>query len=134
VLDAAGLLLQRRGVRRIGILATRFAAGQDFIDARLEPAGITGVLRPDAGDQTTIDAIIENQLAHGMVTPGARRAIDGIADDLRRRGADALLLACTELPLLYPDSDMPSDVVDAVALHVDALLNHDQGRHDRKPR
>jgi aspartate racemase len=127
VLDPAAMLLQRRGVRRIGVLATRFAASQDFIDARLEPAGVTAVLRPDATDQAAVDAIIENQLAHGMITPAARRTIDDIADDLRRRGADALLLACTELPLLYPDGNMPNDVVDAVALHVDALLNHDQG-------
>jgi len=127
VLDPAGMLLQRRGVRRIGVLATRFSACQDFIDARLEPAGVTGVLRPDAADQAAVDAIIENQLARGIITPTARRTIDGIADDLRRRGADALLLACTELPLLYKDGNMPNDVVDAVALHVDALLNHDQG-------
>jgi aspartate racemase len=127
VLDPAGALLQRRGVRRVGVFATRFVASQDFIDARLEPAGVTGVLRPDAADQAAVDAIIENQLAHGTITPAARRTMDDIADDLRRRGADALLLACTELPLLYPDSNMPNDVIDAVTLHVDALLNHDRG-------
>jgi aspartate racemase len=127
VLDPAGMLLQRRGIRCIGVLATRFAASQDFIDARLELAGVTGVLRPDAANQGVVDAIIENQLARGMITPAARRTIDDIADGLRRRSADALLLACTELPLLYPDGDMPNDVVDAVTLHVDALLTHARG-------
>ncbi|MEH2495664.1 aspartate racemase [Bradyrhizobium sp. AZCC 1678] len=130
VLDPAGVLLQRRGVKRIGVLATRFAASQDFIDARLERAGVTGVLRPDAADQAAVDAIIEDQLAHGLITPAARRKIDDIADGLRRRGADALLLACTELPLLYPNGNMPNDVVDAVTLHVDALLDHDRGHRD----
>jgi aspartate racemase len=130
VLDPAGVLLQRRGVKRIGVLATRFAASQDFIDARLERAGVTGVLRPDAAGQAAVDAIIEDQLAHGMITPAARRKIDDIADGLRRRGADALLLACTELPLLYPNGNMPNDVVDAVTLHVDALLDHDRGHRD----
>ncbi|MCA6107046.1 aspartate/glutamate racemase family protein [Bradyrhizobium cenepequi] len=124
VLDPAGMLLQRRGIRRIGVLATRFTTSQDFIDARLGQAGVTGVLRPDAADQGVVDAIIEHQLARGVIRPAARRTIDDIADGLRRRGAEALLLACTELPLLYPDGDMPNDVVDAVTLHVDALLTH----------
>jgi aspartate racemase len=128
VLDPAGVLLKRAGLRRVGVLATRFAAGQDFIDAHLEAAGVSVVLRPNVTDQAAIDAIIENELARGMVTSAARRTIDDIANDLRRRGASALLLACTELPLLYRNGDMPSDVVDAVALHVDALLAHSRGR------
>ena len=122
ILDPVGRLLQQRGIRHIGVLATSFAANQKFIDSRLEPAGVTGVLRPDAADQAIVDAIIENELACGRVTSAARRTIDGVAANLRRRGADALLLACTELPMLYRCNDMPDDMVDVVMLHVDALL------------
>jgi aspartate racemase len=131
ILDPVGALLQRRGISRIGVLATRFAADQNFIDERLGSAGVTRVLRPDFAGQAAVDAIIEDQLARGMVTPAARRTIDDIANNLRRRGADALLLACTELPLLYRNGDMPDDIVDAVTLHVDAILAQAERRHDR---
>lgn len=124
VLDPAGALLRRRGITRVGVLATRFSAGQHFIDTRLGAAGVTEVLRPDAADQAVVDAIIEEQLARGLVTSAARIVIEVVAGGLRRRGAEAVLLACTELPLLYSDGDMPNDVVDAVGLHVDALLSH----------
>ncbi|MET0676962.1 MAG: amino acid racemase [Bradyrhizobium sp.] len=124
VLDPAGALLRRRGITRVGVLATRFSAGQHFIDTRLGAAGVTEVLRPDAADQAVVDTIIEEQLARGLVTSAARIAIEVVAGGLRRRGAEAVLLACTELPLLYSDGDMPNDVVDAVGLHVDALLSH----------
>ncbi|QCI64729.1 aspartate/glutamate racemase family protein [Phreatobacter stygius] len=124
VLDPVGPFLKQRGCRRVGVLATGFAAGQDFFDDHLARAGVGAVLRPDAADQAVIDDIIENQLTRGMVTAAARQAIDAVGERLRQRGADAILLACTELPLLYQDGAAPADVVDAVALHVNALLDH----------
>ncbi|MBN8938445.1 MAG: amino acid racemase [Rhizobiales bacterium] len=124
VLDPVGLFLRRSGCRRIGVLATRFAAGQDFFDDRLAQAGIGTVLRPAGDDQALIDAIIETELTQGRVTAAARRTVDAVAGRLRARGAEAILLACTELPLLYQGGPAPADIVDAVALHVNALLDH----------
>ncbi|MGL4287716.1 MAG: aspartate/glutamate racemase family protein, partial [Phreatobacter sp.] len=124
VLDPVGPFLRQSGCRRIGVLATRFAAGQDFFDDHLGRAGIGAVLRPSGDDQALNDAIIETQLTRGLVTAAARQTVDAVADRLRQRGAEAILLACTELPLLYQAGPTPADIVDAVALHVNALLDH----------
>jgi len=111
VLDAAARELAGR---RIGLVGTSITCGAGFAAARL--GGEVIVL--DDGDQAEIDALIQGTLTSGGDLAASRPQLVRAVETLAARGAEAVVLACTELPLLLPLGPVPVPVVDAVALHV----------------
>ncbi len=111
VLDAAAGALAGK---RIGLLGTSITCGAGFAAERLGG----NVLVLEAEDQAALDRLIQGTLTTGgdlgASRPQLLRAVETLAD----RGAEAVVLACTELPLLLPLGETPVPVFDAVALHV----------------
>jgi aspartate racemase len=114
VLDAAAAQLAGR---RIGLLGTSITCGSGFAAARL--GGDVVVLDPDG--QAALDHLIQGVLTVDGDPAAARPQLLRAIDALAARGAEAVVLACTELPLLLPLGATPVPVLDAVALHVDQI-------------
>lgn len=114
VLDAAA---GQRAGRRIGLLGTSITCGAGFAAARLGG----GVLCLDAHDQAELDLLIQGTLTTGGDLAASRPQLVRAVETLAARGAEAVVLACTELPLLLPLGATPVPVLDAVALHVDQI-------------
>jgi aspartate racemase len=120
ILDALAQDLDRHGVRRVGLLGTRFTMEQDFYRARLRDRhGIESVIPPDA-DRDIVHRVIFDELCRGKVLETSRtayrRIMQGLADD----GAQAIVLACTEIAMLVGASDSPAPVFDTTAIHARA--------------
>jgi len=121
IFDAVAAQLEAAGHNRIGLIATDFVAGSDIVHTL---GADRPVLLPCQADQQAIDELIAGRLTQGIVEPGDRALLVAIVADLHRRGAGAVILACTELPSLLPIPTPPGcDLLDAVALHVESLCD-----------
>jgi len=105
----------RRGLRRVGILGTRYTmAGPVYADA-LGRLGIETMV-PEAADFETVDRIIFAELVDGVFADESRQAYNRVIARLGERGCDAVALACTEIPLLVRAEESPLPTLDSTRL------------------
>ncbi|MBS0220780.1 MAG: amino acid racemase [Proteobacteria bacterium] len=123
VLAAAARMLDQGGWRRIGVLGTHVTCSSLFVHDHLGKMG-RQVLVLEANEQAEMDRLIQSILTadddRAVGDALLRRAVDTLAG----RGAEAVVLACTELPLLLPLRNAPVPLIDSVALHVDDICEH----------
>jgi aspartate racemase len=127
VADAAAAAIRARGMRTVGLLGTRFTMSGDFWVGRLAERHGIRVLVPEAEGAREVDRIIYEELAAGRVTGPARRACLGELDRLLERGAEGIVLGCTELPLLIRPADTSAVLFDTLALHAGAAVDRALG-------
>ena len=108
------------GITRVGLLGTRFTMEKRFYIEELERAGLD-VLVPDAGI-TNLNGIIYEELVKNIVLDTSRRTYVEAIDRLKGRGAEAVILGCTEIGLLIDDSTSSLPVYDTTELHAKALV------------
>lgn len=108
------------GIEAVGLLGTRFTMEKPFYIDGLEQRGLK-VMVPDVGI-TNLNGIIYEELVKGVVRDESRRIyVDAIAR-LKARGAEAVILGCTEIGMLIDDSTSPLPTYDTTALHAVALV------------
>lgn len=129
VVDEAASAARAIGARRLGLLGTAYTMRSDLYQRRLEGSGLE-VLVPEEQDIAEVHRIIYAELAHGQVLESSRETLQAVVGRLTARGAQAVVLGCTELPLILsaPDAEVP--LLDTTALHVDALLDAALGSHE----
>ncbi len=109
------------GMTKVGLLGTRFTMEMSFYKDVLISRGLE-VLTPEV-DVTNLDGIIFEQLCKGIVTePSRNRYLQAIAA-LEARGAEAVILGCTEVGMLIDDANSPLPVYDTTQLHAKALVD-----------
>lgn len=112
--------LAEDGITRVGLLGTRFTLEMPFYRDRLAQKGFK-VLVPEV-DVTNLNAIIYEELCKGVVSEAARRTYIEAIGLLATRGAEAVILGCTEIAMLIDDSVSPLPVYDTTELHARALI------------
>ncbi|MBI2380270.1 MAG: aspartate/glutamate racemase family protein [Gammaproteobacteria bacterium] len=122
IADPTGAALRAAGHRRVALLATRFTMEQDFYRAHLEREHGLEVLVPEAEERGEVHRIVYEELCRGRIEPGSRQAYLAIAEGLRQRGAEALILGCTEIGLLLKPGDTELPLFDTCALHAAAAV------------
>jgi aspartate racemase len=123
IADAAAAAVKAQGLTSVGLLGTRFTMEMDFYRARLEKAHGLEVLVPDAPEREIVHQVIYDELGRGIVREESRRAYVQIIEGLVRRGAQGVILGCTEIPLLIKEKDSPVPVFDTTALHAAAAVD-----------
>jgi len=123
IADAAAAEIRRRGLGTVALLGTRYTMEMDFYRTRLEDRHGLKVLVPDAAGRDVVHGIIYNELGQGIIRDASRQAYVGIIEDLERRGAEGVILGCTEIPLLVKAGDSPIPVFDTTALHAAAAVD-----------
>jgi len=126
IADPTGEAIRAGGLGRVGLLGTRYTMEQDFYRGRLvEQCGLD-VLVPDEPDRTLVHDIIFGELVHGIVRDESREAYRGVVARLAERGAEGVILGCTEIGLLLSAADVAVPAFDTTQLHcrsaVDWLL------------
>lgn len=123
VADATAAALGARGLRTVGLLGTRFTMTGDFWVGRMAERHGIRVLVPPAEGIREVDRIIYEELAAGRVEAGSRRACLREIERLTAAGAEAIVLGCTELPLLIRPGDTSALLVDTLELHARAAAD-----------
>jgi aspartate racemase len=127
IADATAQVLKKDGVTRVGLLGTRFTMEQAFYRERLEAAGID-VLTPDEGQRDEVHRVIYEELCQGEIKPDSRHTYLDIVSSLSGRGAQAVILGCTEIGLLISQADTEVPLYDTTEIHaaraVELALHH----------
>ncbi|MGY2291004.1 aspartate/glutamate racemase family protein [Pseudomonas sp. SDO528_S397] len=119
--DAAATAAVAAGTLTVGLLGTAFTMEQDFLKARLASHGLT-VLVPEADERQAVHRIIYDELCVGVINDASRTVYQRAIASLAARGAQAIILGCTEISLLVkpPHSVLP--LLDTTALHAQAAV------------
>ncbi|WP_186030857.1 aspartate/glutamate racemase family protein [Burkholderia gladioli] len=123
IADPTGDALRTAGVERVALLGTRYTMELPFYAARLAERFGIEVLTPHAEDRDTVHRVIYEELCHGLIEPASRAAYAAIIGRLAARGAQAVILGCTEITLLIGERDSPLPVFDTTALHAQAAVD-----------
>ncbi|HTL38997.1 MAG TPA: amino acid racemase [Kofleriaceae bacterium] len=111
-----------RGFARVGVLGTRWLVASDVYPGALAARGIEAV-RPPAHDAELVSGIIMDELVAGIARPDSIRQLQTMIDRLRETGCDAVVLGCTELPIVLDDSNSSLPTLDSTRLLASAALH-----------
>lgn len=117
IADATAERLKARGVGRVGLLGTRFTMEQDFYKGRLSGRFGIEALVPEAAERDEVHRVIFEELCLGRVLDGSRARLLAAIDGLARRGAEGVILGCTEISLLVRQEHTPAPLFDTAAIH-----------------
>lgn len=117
IADPTADAVKQAGIRRVGLLGTRFTMEDDFYRGRLETRHAIQVVVPNEEDRDHVHRVIYNELCLGIVREPSRSVYRGVIDRLRQRGAEGIILGCTEIAMLVSPADSPVPVFDTTSLH-----------------
>ena len=113
----------RRGFRRLGITGTHWLVESDVYPRQLAAHGLDFV-RPQPNERDAIGRLIMEELVCGIQTPAQVSYLQAVIEDMKARGCDAVILGCTELPLILDDGNSPLPTLDSTRLLARAALQH----------
>jgi aspartate racemase len=117
---------QRLGYARLGILGTKYLTEGPVYPEALAEFGIESEI-PDEADRRRINEIIFKELVNGLFPEASRLYLNEVTDKLKARGCDAVVLGCTEIPLLVRPDDVPLPTLDSTRLLARAALRRALG-------
>jgi aspartate racemase len=123
IADATAEAVLAAGLSRVGLLATAYTMEQDFYVGRLQRTHGLAVLVPGPQDRRLVHEVIYRELCQGIVREDSRQAHRRVIGDLVERGAQGILLGCTELDLLIGPKDAPVPVFDTTRLHAERAVD-----------
>ncbi len=124
-LHIAGVVAENaveRGFHRLGLLGTRWLVESEVYPEKLGARGVAYV-RPNAGEREAINQVIFDELVNGIVTPAALSCFQRAIERMKNEGCDAVVLGCTEIPLIVNDSNSPLPTLDSTRLLARAALH-----------
>ena len=116
IADATADELEKRNIKTVGLLGTKYTMTQDFYKQRLIDRGINVVI-PDEEGIDTVNSIIYDELCVGKIEDSSREKYKKIIEDLTGKGAEGVILGCTEIGLLIGQSDVSIPVFDTTVIH-----------------
>jgi aspartate racemase len=121
IADVVAATALARGHRRLGILGTRWLVASDVYPEQLSARGLEGV-RPDDADRDEMSRLIMEELVPGVFRPATVAFFQGVIRRLQARHCDAVILGCTEIPLIVDDRNSPLPTLDSTRLLARAAL------------
>ena len=116
-----------RGFRRLAITGTRYLIDSEVYPEKLSARGV-GYLRPNPVERSEINRIIFSELVAGVFSPAAVSYFQKVIARMRDEGCDAVILGCTEIPLIMNDENSPLPTLDSTRLLVRAALQRTAGK------
>lgn len=124
IIDSTGEALQRDGIERVGLLGTAFTMQESFYPEYMENHfGIT-TLVPETESINQLHKIIFDELCLGVINPHSKSVMLDIIAELAKKGAQGVILGCTELALLGCEDKAILPLYDSAALHIDTVVNY----------
>lgn len=120
--DATAQRIRVRGYRRVGLLGTKFTMEEDFYIDRLRAHDLD-VLIPPADERADVNRIIYDELCLGIIAVPSRRRYQDVMAALVARGAECIILGCTEITMLVGAADTPVETFDTTAIHAEAAAD-----------
>jgi aspartate racemase len=110
-----------RGFRRLGVTGTRWLVDSEIYPEKLTARGLEYV-RPNSVERDEIHCVIMDELVYGVLRPEAAAVFERVIGRMKDEGCDAVVLGCTEIPLIMNDSNSPLPTLDSTRLLAQAAL------------
>ncbi len=122
IAQATGEKIAGTGLKKVALMGTRFTMEKDFYKSFLFNQFGIEVIIPDDNERTLIHNTIYGELVHGIVKNESREEFRKIIAHLERRGAEGVILGCTEIPLLISQNDSPIPVFETTIIHAEKAV------------
>ena len=122
IADATAEAILRAGVKRVGLLGTRYTMEEDFYKGRLAEHHGLEVLTPDEAERWMVHEVIYEELCQGEIVEESRQKYLRVIKSLADRGAEGVILGCTEITLLVRPEDTVMPLFDTTRLHAEAAV------------
>jgi aspartate racemase len=123
IMDPTGAAIRAAHLTKVGLVGTKSTMQSDFLVEEGRKRFGTDVIVPTAEEQVVVHDIILNELSKGVFSESSKAAYLKVFESLRSRGAQGVVLGCTEIPLLVQQADLPDlPMFDTLTLHVDAAV------------
>ncbi|PAB55917.1 aspartate/glutamate racemase family protein [Anaeromicrobium sediminis] len=122
IADAAGEKIIKKGIKKVGLLGTKFTMEGDFYKKRLNDKYNIQVVIPNERDREVVHNVIYNELCLGEIREYSKKKYIEIINKLAKEGAEGVILGCTEIPLLIKKEDVNIPVFDTTTIHGTAAV------------
>jgi len=123
IADTTAIEIKKRGIKRIGLLGTKYTMVEDFYKGRLVDDYDLDVFIPPEDGRTIVNRVIYEELCLGKVVEESKNQFQQIIHDLNTRGVEGVILGCTEISLLINQEDSPLPLFDTTAIHAQAAVD-----------
>lgn len=122
IADATAVEIKKKEITNIGLLGTKFTMEMDFYTKRLSNAGINSIV-PEKSERLFIHNTIMNELLKEIYRPESKKRFLEIINDLEQKGAQGIVLGCTEIPLLINQADTHMPIFNTLNIHAKAAVD-----------
>lgn len=124
IADAVARKIQAVGMKKVGFLGTKYAMEGDYYKSTLVNKYNIDIVIPDEKERELVDKIIFEELCLGILKQSSKDIFIDIINKLQAKGAEGIILGCTEIPLLIKQEDVKVPVFDTLTIHaVTAILS-----------
>ena len=123
IADATADAVKQTGIRKVGLLGTRFTMDQTFYRGRLEESGLSVIVPPE-DDRQLVNRVIYDELCLGNVRHESRQQYRRIIADMVESGAKGIILGCTEIGMLVSADDSTVPTFDTTQIHAEAAADY----------
>jgi aspartate racemase len=124
IADVTAKQVKQAGIRKVGLLGTRYTMEEDFYTKQLRDKFTLDVLIPNAEDRQFVNQVIFDELVLGKICQSSKRQFIHIIERLVNKGAEGIILGCTEIGLLIKDEDCRVPIFDTTKIHALAAVDY----------
>ncbi|MFO7796239.1 MAG: aspartate/glutamate racemase family protein [Promethearchaeati archaeon] len=125
IADSTAEKIKEKNLKKVGLLGTKYTMEQDFYKGRLKRKYDLDVIIPESQeDIEMINDVIFKELCVGEIKESSKKKYLEVIENLIKRGAEGIILGCTEIPLLIKQSDIDIYLFDTMTIHAEAAVNY----------
>lgn len=124
IVEETAKFLNEKGIKKAGLLGTKFTMEMDFYSKKLQEFGIEVIIPDRQETRDYIQQTIKEELGIGFINPDTKLRYIDIANELIKNGAECIILGCTEIPTLISQNDFSFPIIDTAKVHSDAIVDY----------
>jgi aspartate racemase len=124
IADATAENIRKEGLKKVALLGTKFTMEEDFYKKKIRDKYDIELIIPESSEREVIHKVIYEELVRGIIKESSRKEYKNIIKSLSSRGAEGIILACTEIPLLIKQRDIEIPVFDTTKIHSIAAVKY----------
>lgn len=122
IADVTAEKIVERGLKKVGLLGTKYTMEEEFYKRRLKERFNIETIIPETKEREIIHNIILDELTHEIIKRSSKQKYIKIINNLVYKGAEGIILGCTEIPLLIKENDVNTHIFDTTAIHAKAAV------------
>jgi aspartate racemase len=122
IATATALEVKKSGLKKVGLLGTKFTMDADFFKSKLAQQGIKSIIPKKPSDKDFVHDTIFNELGKGIIKASTKIRYLSIINELKKEGAEAIIAACTEIPLIIQPTDVDLPYFNTTIIHGKAAV------------